>query len=83
MKKDHDPHPNRPRSGGPRTEEGKASSAANSQRHGVLSEKIVVLRTENPALYDKIRASYFDALEPVGFLECDLVEDIVSGRFEL
>src|SRR5919107_4813810 len=81
MKKDRDSLTEFPRSGGPRTDEGKAKSAANSQRHGVLSEKIVVLRTENPALYDKIRASYFDALEPLGFLECDLVEDIVWSKW--
>ena len=81
MRKDHDPDPNRPRSGGPRTDEGKAKSAENSQKHGVLSENIVTLRTENPALYEEIRASYFDALEPVGFLETDLVEDIVWSKW--
>jgi hypothetical protein len=67
--------------GGPKTDEGKARSAGNSVRHGVLSEKIVVLQSENPETYNQLRRNYFDALQPVGFLECDLVEDIVWSKW--
>jgi hypothetical protein len=85
MRKDHDsnskPDNGRPRSGGPRTEEGKAKSSANSQRHGILSEKIVVLQSENPEAYNQLRRNYFDSLAPIGFLECDLVEDIVWSKW--
>jgi hypothetical protein len=75
------PDSGRQRSGGPRTEEGKVNSSANSQRHGILSEKIVVLQSENPEAYNQLRRNYFDSLAPVGFLECDLVEDIVWSKW--
>src|ERR671933_78538 len=85
MKKDPDSQTNpespRGRSGGPRTEEGKAKSSANSVRHGILSEKIVVLQSEHPEVYNQLKRNYYDSLEPVGFLECELVDDMVWAKW--
>jgi hypothetical protein len=76
-----DPNSKHSRSGGPRTEEGRAKSSGNSQRHGVLSDKIVVLQSENAAAYNELRRNYYDSLKPVGFLETQLVDDIVWSKW--
>ncbi|HET8547480.1 MAG TPA: hypothetical protein VFL57_05740 [Bryobacteraceae bacterium] len=69
------------RSGGPRTEEGRASSSQNAKRHGVLSEKIIVLQGEKLAEYKELKRNYHESLRPVGFLECQLVDDIVWSKW--
>ena len=70
-----------PRSGGPRTETGRAKSSANALRHGVLSEKIVVLERENEQDYYELKRTYYESLNPVGFLEAELVDEIVWAKW--
>jgi hypothetical protein len=84
--KQHDPSkPNdadrRPRSGGPQTPSGKKRSAANSCRHGILSESIAVLRSEREADYDALLNGYLDELQPVGFLETRLVQQMAWAEW--
>jgi hypothetical protein len=71
----------RPRSGGPRTLEGRERSSNNSRRHGILSEKIVVLQSESQDDYRQLRRSYYEELRPVGIIEKDLVDDMVWAKW--
>lgn len=63
---------------GPVTAEGKAVVSQNARRHGLLSSRLF-LEDEDPAEYDAFLADLFEALRPVGTLECALVERIAVG----
>jgi hypothetical protein len=83
--KNHDSSKNnadrRPRSGGPQTPAGKQQSAANSRRHGILSENIVVLCTESEAQWEDLLNGYLEEFQPVGFLENRLVQQIAWAEW--
>jgi hypothetical protein len=70
-----------PRSGGPQTPEGRKRAAQNSRRHGILSENIVVLRSESEADWEALLNGYLEELHPVGFLETRLVQQMAWAEW--
>ncbi len=73
---------NAQQSTGPRTDEGKAKVAQNATKHGLFSQKTVVI-PENQADYDAVRDEMLKDLEPVGAMEAILAERIVSLTWRL
>jgi hypothetical protein len=69
------------KSHGPVTPEGKAKSALNSVRHGLLAD-IVVLRTESEPMFLALLAGYHDDYHPEGQTENDLVEEIAAAKWQ-
>ncbi len=67
---------------GPRTDEGKAKVAQNATKHGLFSQKSVVI-PENQADYDAVRDEMLKDLKPVGAMEAILAERIVSLTWRL
>ena len=73
-------HPKRA-AGGPATEEGKRRAAMNAIRHGVLSNKFIVLQSESQEEFDDLKLNYYMALEPANFMERELVDEIVWAKW--
>ncbi|HET8549256.1 MAG TPA: hypothetical protein VFL57_14680 [Bryobacteraceae bacterium] len=69
------------RSGGPQTHAGKQRSAGNATRHGVLSNKMIVLQSECHEEYEHLRASYYGELQPVGVMESELVDEMIWAKW--
>jgi hypothetical protein len=69
------------KSNGPTTEEGKAKSALNSIRHGLLAD-ILVLRTESEPMFLALLNGYVDDYHPEGQTENDLVEEIAAAKWQ-
>ena len=70
------------RSTGPRTLDGKASSAKNALRHGLLSQEVLLPNEPGGAL-ETFQARLRTELCPVGELEALLVDRIVSSAWRL
>ena len=68
------------KSQGPTTPEGKAKSALNSLRHGLLAG-LLVLRTESDAKFLAILNRYLDEYHPEGQTENRLVEVIAAAQW--
>lgn len=73
---------NAEKSTGPTTEDGKAKSAANSIKHGLLA-KTKLLSSEKPEDYSDHRNLIFEAIQPVGKFEELLTEKIVVLHWRL
>jgi hypothetical protein len=73
---------NAQRSTGPKTPEGKAASSLNALKHGLTAE-LAVIPGEDPDAFDESARSFFDHLQPVGPLETQLVEQIVTASWRL
>jgi hypothetical protein len=69
------------KSNGPTTEEGKAKSALNAVRHGLLAGTLV-LRTESQAKFLAVLNGYLDDYHPEGQTENDLVEAIAAAKWQ-
>jgi hypothetical protein len=67
--------------GGPKTVEGRKRSAMNALRHGVLSDKMIVLQSEKQEYYDKLRREYYEELNPVGLMEAELVDEMIWAKW--
>src|SRR5579864_371721 len=67
---------------GPATAEGKATSARNALRHGLLAEE-VVLPDEDRQVYAEMAERACEEMNPVGELECSLVMLIVTLLWRL
>jgi hypothetical protein len=74
---------NAQQSTGPRTAEGKARSAANALRHGVLAERAIVLPHEDLHDYEALVDTLRNDLDPVGSLEEWLAEQIAALAWRL
>ncbi|HEX3880970.1 MAG TPA: hypothetical protein VHW24_28505 [Bryobacteraceae bacterium] len=72
----------KPRSGGPRTPEGKRRSSLNATKFGIFS-KISIAPAEELATYTAHCAAYAEALQPVGIVESDIVQQIADLRYRL
>src|SRR5688572_27513498 len=70
-------------SNGPKTEEGKARSSQNSLKHGLNSDRIVVLSNEKQEDYDALRASFLKRFDPRDEVELELVDEMVGARWRL
>ena len=73
---------NAEKSTGPRTDEGKARSARNATRHGLLSQQ-VVLSDEDFALFGELRRNVQEDLRPGSQLEMLIVNRIVAQQWRL
>src|SRR5215831_2248857 len=69
------------KSNGPTPEEGKAKSALNSLRHGLLAGTLV-LRTESQPKFLAVLNGYLDDYNPEGQTENDLVEQIAASKWQ-
>ncbi len=70
------------KSRGPKTPEGKRRSAANSMRHGLLANT-VVLEDENAAAFTSLLAAFERDLHPQTEIQCSLVQDMAVARWRL
>jgi hypothetical protein len=68
---------------GPKTEAGKAKSAQNSTRHGLRSDNPVVLRNENPDVWQNVLDTFHARYRPTDGIEEELVEDIAFCLWRL
>jgi len=75
-------HTNGALSHGPVTEEGKARSSQNAQKHGFSSSQVVITG-ENAAEFDALLDSYTANYQPASALEQDLVFEMTSSRWRL
>ena len=72
-----------PRSGGPRTQEGKEVARWNATRHGISSPAPVVPGLEEPTDWQKHREGILESLSPVGHLEFTLAERVALVSWRL
>jgi hypothetical protein len=63
---------------GPRTEEGKARSSQNALKHGLTSNKSLLLPDEDEEEFRRFEAGLKHTYMPLDALEADLVDDIIS-----
>jgi hypothetical protein len=73
---------NAKKSTGPRTPEGKAKSAQNATKHGLLSRQ-ALLADENEAEFVELRMQIHGELAPMGALETVLVNRIAAQQWRL
>ena len=71
---------NAQKSTGPRTEEGKATAARNSFKHGLASANLHVPEHLQP-LYDEITEDLSESIRPDGTLEDDAFSQLRNARF--
>jgi hypothetical protein len=71
------------KSHGPKTPEGKARSAQNALKHGLRSQKHVVLPGESAAEFEALEASLLEELAPVGALQAALARRVVAATWRL
>jgi hypothetical protein len=67
---------------GPKTPEGKARSARNATRHGLLS-KIVVLEDEPDEAFHRICREYAHRFGPLDAVEAGMVDEMVATLWRL
>ncbi len=72
-----------PRSGGPRTEEGKEVARWNATRHGISSPAPVVPGLEEQKDWQEHRGGILESLSPVGHLEFTLAERVALISWRL
>ena len=70
----------RPRTGGPRTPEGKARSAQNARKHGLCSQWLA-LTVEDRGQLDELARSFTAEHQPVGPAEEHLVDEMVAAAW--
>lgn len=70
---------NAQKSTGPNTDEGKATSKMNAQKHGLLS-KCALMSGDDADEFEELRAILFQEFEPVGGYEEALVDNL-AGLF--
>jgi hypothetical protein len=66
------------KSRGPKTPAGKQRSSQNALKHG-LTARTLVLDNESGENFDQLSQEYLDQFQPVGRLETDLVQQMVSA----
>src|SRR5579872_588220 len=70
------------KSTGPKSTEGKAAVAQNALKHGLYASTLL-LPEEDPAQYEALCQTYLDEYRPANLDQIDLVESIVSDKWEL
>jgi hypothetical protein len=63
---------------GPRTEEGKARSSQNAIKHGLTSNKRLLLPDEDEEEFRRFEAELKHTYMPLNYVEAELVDDIIS-----
>ena len=73
---------NAKKSTGPRTAQGKGAIGLNALKHGLLS-RATILHNENTRDFEKLAKSVRTGLQPVGEVECLLVDRIISAIWRM
>ena len=68
------------RGGGPKTPAGRRRSSWNRLRHGLFSEALL-LPNESQENFDHLREMYLESFQPVGFVELELVDELVAIKW--
>ena len=68
---------------GPRTDEGKAASAKNAVRDGLSIPPHVVLKTEDPAAFERLRIELRNIYQPQSDREALAVDDLAQSRWAI
>ena len=68
---------------GPKTPEGKKISSQNALRHGLTGQKIVLMPTEDPEVYNLHLKSFTDDLRPQGAIETHLVQTLADTSWRM
>jgi hypothetical protein len=71
------------KSRGPKTAEGKARSARNALKHGMRSQKYIVLPQEDAGEFRALEAALFEELAPAGALQAALARRIAVAAWRL
>jgi hypothetical protein len=71
------------KSGGPKTEEGRARSAQNALKHGMRAQKHLVLPDEDAAEFAALQAALVEELAPVGALQTVLARRVAVAAWRL
>jgi hypothetical protein len=66
---------------GPRTAEGKSTSARNATSHGLYAATIVVHHWESKADFDRLREEYLNRFRPIDRAESDIVDRLVDSTW--
>ncbi|MDD4628750.1 MAG: hypothetical protein PHE68_05155 [Candidatus Peribacteraceae bacterium] len=69
--------------GGVKTDAGKTVSSRNATKFGIFSKAIVLEEVEDEGEYRKMRARFFDELQPVGILEEGLVDRLAVLQWRM
>jgi hypothetical protein len=81
IKPNHNASGDAAKKSGPKTEEGRRKSAANSTRHGILSNKAIVLQSESNDEFEDLKRRYYESLVPVGLIESELVDEMILAKW--
>ena len=68
------------KSNGPKTPEGKATSSANSLRHG-MTAKAILLTNEEPAKFHTLAEGYYATLRPTNDVERDIIDAMIIAKW--
>lgn len=68
---------------GPVTQNGKRIVSMNATRHGFNSHHVVLPHLERFEDWEQHRASVLESLQPVGGLECELAERVITSSWRL
>ena len=77
---------NAQKSTGPKTAEGRSKSKLNALKHGLLSQEVLVrgkFASESPQEFKKLAEHFYADLDPVGAVECLLVDQIVTAYWRM
>jgi hypothetical protein len=69
------------RSNGPKTENGKANSSQNSNRHNLTGSQIILLSTEDPLEFLRHEKEYLNRFQPLDGVERDLVRKLIAASW--
>jgi hypothetical protein len=74
---------NAAKSTGPTSPEGKARSSQNSIKHGVCASRCTVVRLENPAEFEELRANLVHCYRPVNSQELEAIDCMARAQLSM
>lgn len=74
---------NAARSTGPNTPEGKASSSQNAIKHGLAASRFSVVRVEDPAQLQELRANLLHCYQPVNTQEIEALDCMARAQLSM
>ena len=71
------------KSKGPKSEETRAKSSANSLRHGLTSRHTILLSCEDGVEFQRISDEYERLFQPSSIVEVELVKNMIAARWRI